>query len=53
MGDYVLTVENLITGSLADDDDAMGGYPSGSTGRGKWERWEDHALRRERRVSDG
>ncbi len=35
-GDYVLTAENLITGSLADDDDAMGGYhigihrPSGS-----------------------
>jgi hypothetical protein len=36
VGDYVLTAENLITGSLADDDDAMGGYhigihrPSGS-----------------------
>lgn len=36
MGDYVLTAENLITGSLADDDVAMGGYhigihrPSGS-----------------------
>ena len=25
MGDYVLTAENLITGSLADDDVAMGG----------------------------
>jgi hypothetical protein len=33
VGDYVLTAENLITGSLADDDDAMGGYTSGSTGR--------------------
>ena len=26
VGDYVLTAENLITGSLADDDVAMGGY---------------------------
>jgi hypothetical protein len=40
VGDYVLTAENLITGSLADDDVAMGGYhigihrPSGSTGGG-------------------
>jgi signal transduction histidine kinase len=40
VGDYVLTVENLITGSLADDDVAMGEYhigihrPSGSTGGG-------------------
>jgi len=36
VGDYVLTAENLITGSLAVDDVAMGGYhigihrPSGS-----------------------
>jgi len=36
VGHYVLTAENLITGSLADDDVAMGGYhigihrPSGS-----------------------
>ncbi|WP_442875729.1 hypothetical protein [Actinoallomurus sp. NBC_01490] len=36
MGDQVLTAENLITGSLADDDVAIGGYhigihrPSGS-----------------------
>jgi hypothetical protein len=40
VGDYVLTAENLITGSLADDDVAMGGYhigihrPSGSGGGG-------------------
>jgi len=40
VGDYVLTAENLITRSLADDDGAMGGYhigihrPSGSTGGG-------------------
>ena len=40
MGDYVLTAEILITGSLADDDAAMDGYhigihrPSGSTGGG-------------------
>jgi hypothetical protein len=33
VGDYVLTAENLITGSLADDDVAMGGTTSGSTGR--------------------
>jgi hypothetical protein len=26
VGDYVLTAENLITGSLGDDDVAMGGY---------------------------
>jgi hypothetical protein len=29
VGDYVLTAENLITGSLADDDVAMGGYHIG------------------------
>jgi hypothetical protein len=40
VGDHVLTAENLITGSLADDDVTMGGYrigihrPSGSTGGG-------------------
>ena len=28
-GDYVLTAENLITGSLADDDVAVGGYHIG------------------------
>jgi hypothetical protein len=38
--DYILTAENLITGSLADDDVTMGGYhigihqPSRSTGGG-------------------
>ena len=38
MGDYVLTAEILITGSLADDDTPMDGYhigihrPSASTG---------------------
>ena len=31
MGDYVLTAENLITGSLADDDVAMGGYHTART----------------------
>jgi hypothetical protein len=40
VGDYVLTAELLITGSLADDDAAMDGYhigihrPSASTGGG-------------------
>jgi hypothetical protein len=29
VGDYVLTAENLITGSLVDDDVAMGGYHIG------------------------
>ena len=29
VGDYVLTAENLITGCLADDDVAMGGYHIG------------------------
>lgn len=39
-GDYVLTAENFITGSLADDDVAVGGYhigihrPSASTDSG-------------------
>src|SRR5262249_45994440 len=41
VGDYVLTAENLITGSLADDDVAMGGYHIGihRPSRSGW-RWD-------------
>ena len=36
MTDYALAAENLITGSLADDDVAMGGY---HIGRGSPKEW--------------
>jgi hypothetical protein len=36
VGDYVLTAENLITGSLADDDVAMGGYHRDPPAEWKW-----------------